>query len=397
MSATHANTHMGQEHAPRPMAKKPLTERIWEARLSYAMLLPFFIPFIIFGVIPMVASLYLAFTDYAGSRNRPFDFVGLENFTELVSLEIKHTPRMIDDETGAVLFQCGRSRVLLEEVAQQEADGRVCEAAYINPREVLSDGFRTSAIFFRSDDGAFVLGATDTRFWTAMYNTVRYVSVTVTASVLLGLGLALALQQQSTLNMVLRVLFFLPSVTSAVAITVVWGHLFRGASYGLINSIRLNLGFEVIEFLADPTWILPIVMLLTVWGGMGYNMILFLAGLQSIPQDMYEAATVDGATTLDKFRFITLPLLRPTTIFIVVTSIIGSFQVFDAVYILYAASGGSVGGVLDSALTIVSYLYELGFRNSQMGYASAIAWILFVIIFIFTMINLRVSRANEAY
>lgn len=370
---------------------------MWDARGSYAMLLPFFIPFIIFGVIPMVASLYLAFTDYAGSRTRPFDFVGFDNFTELISLEIKYTPRMLDDETGEVLFQCGRSRVLLAEVATQEAEGRICEPAYINPREVLSDGFRTSTIFLQSAEGAYVLGARDTRFWTAMNNTIRYVGITVTASVLLGLGLALALQQQSTLNMFLRVVFFLPSVTSAVAVTVVWGHLFRGASYGLINSIRINLGFEVIEFLADPTWILPIVMLLTVWGGMGYNMILFLAGLQSIPQDMYEAATVDGATTLDKFRYITLPMLRPTTIFIVVTSIIGSFQVFDAVYILYAASGGSVGGVLDSALTIVSYLYELGFRNSQMGYASAIAWILFVIIFIFTLINLRVSRANEAY
>src|SRR5690606_16477091 len=110
---------------------------------------------------------------------------------------------------------------------------------------------------------------------------------------------------------------------------------------------------------ADPNWTLPIVMMLTIWGGMGYNMILFLAGLQGIPQELYEAATVDGASTFDKFWNITLPLLRPTTVFIVVTSIIGSFQVFDAVYILFAQAGGSVGGVLDSVLTIVSYLYEL--------------------------------------
>jgi multiple sugar transport system permease protein len=242
-----------------------------------------------------------------------------------------------------------------------------------------------------------MIGAKDARFWTAIFNTVRYVGVTVTFSVILGLALALALQNQSPLNMFLRVLFFLPSVTSGVAITVVWGHLFRGASYGLINSLRLNMGLPIIEFLADPNWTLPIVMMLTVWGGMGYNMILFLAGLQGIPQELYEAATVDGASTFDKFWNITLPMLRPTTVFIVVTSIIGSFQVFDAVYVLFAQSGGSVGGVLDSVLTIVSYLYELGFRNFQMGYASAIAWILFVIIFIFTMINLRIGRANEAF
>jgi multiple sugar transport system permease protein len=125
-------------------------------------------------------------------------------------------------------------------------------------------------------------------------------------------------------------------------------------------------------------------------------MILFLAGLQNINPELYEVAAIDGAGPWQNFRKITLPLLRPTTLYVVITSIIGGFQVFEAVYILFAGSEG-MGGVLDSGLTVVPYLYDSGFRLFQMGYASAIAWILFAIIFVLTLINLRVGRANEAY
>lgn len=375
--------------------RKPLWRRMWKSRLSYIMLLPFFIPFIIFAVIPMVSSIVLSLTDYSGVRTQEINFIGLDNFTDLLSIEIKHLPRMVDENTGESLFLCGRDRVVESEVSAIEADGASCTPAYVRSRDVLSEGYREYETILQSDSGAYVIGATDPRFWKAMYNTVVYTVVTVAIRLLAGLGLALALQRQSVANMFLRVLFFLPSVTSGIAITVVWGYLFRGQSFGLINSLRLEMGFDIIEFLGDPSWTLPIVMLLTIWGGMGYNMILFLAGLQNIPAELYEAATVDGASTWHKFRFITLPLLRPTTLFILVTSIIGSFQVFDVIYILFATAEG-VGGVLDSALTIVPYLYERGFTLFQMGSASAIAWVLFIIIFILTLINLRVGQANEA-
>jgi multiple sugar transport system permease protein len=142
---------------------------------------------------------------------------------------------------------------------------------------------------------------------------------------------------------------------------------------------------------------MPVLLLISIWGGIGYTMILYLAGLQTIAGEYYEAATVDGATTRDKFLHITLPLLRPTTLFLVITGIIGSFQVFDAAYILFNQTGSSVGGTLDAGLTIVGYLYERGFRLFQLGYASSIAWFLFIVIFILTLINLRVGRGNEAY
>lgn len=215
----------------------------------------------------------------------------------------------------------------------------------------------------------------------------------------MGLTLALILQKQSLFNMVLRTLFFLPTVTAGIAITIVWGWIFQGESFGLINSIRIeNFGMpEPIPFLVDPPYMIPILIFMAIWGGIGYNMILFLAGLGAIPAELYEAATADGATARQKFRKITLPLLRPTTLFLVVTGIIGSFQLFDAAYVLFAANAEGVGRPRDGALTVVSYLYERGFRLFQLGYASSIAWVLFVIIFVFTLINLRVGRINDAY
>jgi len=207
------------------------------------------------------------------------------------------------------------------------------------------------------------------------------------------------LQQQSLVNMVLRTIFFLPFVTSGVAITVVWGWIFRGKAYGLVNSTRIEVfgAEDVIPFLDDPAYMMPILIFMAIWGGIGYNMILYLAGLGSIPADLYEAATVDGASTRQKFFNITLPLLRPTILFLLVTGIIGSFQLFDQAYILFSNVGEGAGGTLDGALTIVGYLYERGFQLFQLGYASAIAWVLFIIIFVFTLLNLWVGRINDAY
>jgi len=382
---------------PPKISKKTLIQRIWEARISYFMLLAFFIPFIMFIILPMVASAYLAMTDYSGARTQEIEFVGLENFRELLSFELEQVDRRVDAETGEIMFRCGRRYATETEAAAYTADGTACTPAYVDEDEVLSDGYDTVGTFFRSDHGAYIFGAQDHRFWKAISNTTIYTIFSVAFSVIIGLGLALALQAQSVLNMILRTVFFLPSVTAGVAITVVWGHLFRGTAHGLINSVITGLGREPIEFLANADWTLPIVIMLAVWGGAGYNMILFLAGLGNIPEELYEAATVDGASTTEKFRFITLPLLRPMTLFIVITGIIGSFQVFDAVYILFANNNGGVGHISDSALTIVSYLYERGFTNFEMGYASAMAWVLFIIIFILTFINLRVGRANEAH
>lgn len=375
-----------------------LPKRMWRARISYLMLLPFLIPFVVFIIVPAVNSAYLSLTAYSGSPTAPPEYVGSANFLELLSLEIVEQPRLVDEESGEFMFQCRRDRIPESQVAAYEAaEGVSCGPAFVRARELLPEGyseFRQFSLFNRT----FMIGARDARFWTAIFNTLLYVALVVAWRSVLGLALALALRRQTRINMLLRIIFFLPSVTATIAVTVIWGWIFRGASYGLINAALLQMASieQPIAFLNDAAWTIPVLVIMAVWGGVGYSMVLFLAGLQNIPSELYEAAAIDGANSSQSFWQLTLPLLRPTTLFVVVTGIIGAFQVFEPIYILFATAEG-MGGALDSALTIVPYLYDRGFRLFQFGYASAIAWVLFIIIFAFTLLNLRVGRANEAY
>ena len=236
----------------------------------------------------------------------------------------------------------------------------------------------------------------DKRFAKAMQNVTVYVAAVVTFNTMLSLGLAMAFKGESRFNQIMRVVFFLPSVTSSIAVMLIWVWIFQGESYGLANTVRSWMGLESLNFLSTPRLAVPILIMMALWGGMGYGMVLFLAGLNAIPQDLYEAAAIDGVTPWTRFRFLTLPLLRPITLYVVITGIIGAFQVFEAVYIVFR-SVGSIGGVLDSALMIVPYLYDRGFNRFELGYASAIAWVLFAIIFMISLINLRIGRVNEQY
>ena len=158
----------------------------------------------------------------------------------------------------------------------------------------------------------------------------------------------------------------------------------------------MKLGGQPVDWLASPAWTLPSIMIMSIWAGVGYNMILFLAGLQTIPHAMYEAAEIDGAGFWKKFFHITLPLLKPTLVFVSMMSFIFSFQVFEQVYIMTGGQGG-IGGVLNSALTIVAYLYDKGFQQFQMGYASALAYIIFAIIFTLTMVGKRMMKPHAEY
>lgn len=237
----------------------------------------------------------------------------------------------------------------------------------------------------------------DPRFWKAMRNTVVYVVGVVPPVICLSLLLALAIDQKIRLKNFYKTIFFMPTVTSVVALSVIWKWLFAGEKYGLINHFLGKLGVQPIDWLMSTQWTLPAIMIMSIWAGLGYNMILFLAGLQTIPTALYEVADIDGAKSWSKFRHITLPLLMPTLIYVVIMSTIVSFQVFEQVYIMTAGTGGGVGGVLDCALTIVAYLYERGFERFMMGYASAIAYILFVIIFFITLLNAKVIKSRIEY
>ncbi len=237
----------------------------------------------------------------------------------------------------------------------------------------------------------------DPRFWKALRNTGIYVIGVVPIGISLSLLLAVAIDQKIRFKNLYKTIFFMPVVTSVVSISVIWKWLFAGEKYGLINYWLMRLGLQPIDWLMSPQWTLPAIMIMSIWAGLGYNLILLLAGLQTIPRTFYEAADIDGAGAWHKFWHITLPLLRPVLLFTVIISVINSFQLFEQVYIMTSGTGEGVGGVLDCALSPVAYLYEKGFQRFEMGYASALAYILFAIILIATLINMKVIRAKFEY
>jgi multiple sugar transport system permease protein len=236
----------------------------------------------------------------------------------------------------------------------------------------------------------------DPLFWKAMGNTVLYVIGVVPAGIIFSLLLAVAIDQRISFKNFFKSIFFLPTVTAIVAVSVIWKWLYAGEKYGLFNYFIMKFGFQPVDWLASPYWTLPSIIIMSVWAGVGYNMIIFLAGLQTIPHVMYEAAEIDGAGFWHKFFHITLPLLRPTIVFVTMMSFIVSFQVFEQVYIMTGGQGG-LGGVLNSGLTIVAYLYDKGFQKFQMGYASALAYIIFIWIFVLTILNKRLMKSNVEY
>lgn len=230
----------------------------------------------------------------------------------------------------------------------------------------------------------FLLGQ-DTIFSKALANTFIFAIGGVSANVILGLAFALLLNSNIRGRTVWRVLYFLPVITAPLALGVIFGFLF-GRNYGLVNNVLVALGLPRQPFLIDPYQALPTLILIAIYQYVGYYIVIFLAGLQGIPQDYYDAARVDGANRWQEFRHITLPLLRPVLLFVIVTNSIGALQVFDLVF---ATTGGAPA---NSTMTVVLYMYNTAFKFSRMGRASAMAFILFAIIMVITVIQTRLLR-----
>ena len=200
-----------------------------------------------------------------------------------------------------------------------------------------------------------------------------------------GLGLALVLNQRLKGRAFLRATYFLPVVTSWVVVALVWKWLLNPAN-GLVNEVLGFFGVPGPGWWTDPQWALPAVILSSAWKDLGFVMVILLAGLQSIPSDVYEAALVDGANGWQRFWRITLPLLSPSTFFVVVISLINGFQVFDQVYVM---TGGGPSG---SSQVVVGHIYDLTFRYGRAGEASALSWILFAVILVITVVQIRGQR-----
>ncbi|HOK33826.1 MAG TPA: sugar ABC transporter permease [Fervidobacterium sp.] len=230
-------------------------------------------------------------------------------------------------------------------------------------------------------------------FFKALTNTTYYVILTVPIGIALSLLIALLLNNDVRLKAFFRTSFFIPFVTSTVAVGLIWKWIFND-DVGLLNYLLTTIGLQPVKWLKDAKWTIPTVSIVSIWKSVGYNAMIFLAGLQSIDTFYYEAAEVDGASSFQKFTKITWPLLSPTTFFLLIVSVIGSFKVFQEVFILYDGLPGPYG---NSGMTMVYYVFDLFYRQQRMGIASAAAYLLFLVILVFTFVQYRVGDKVVEY
>ena len=234
--------------------------------------------------------------------------------------------------------------------------------------------------------------AEDDRFGRAVINTAYFTFASIPLTMVLGLGVALLLDQQIRARGLFRTLYYLPVITPLVVASIIWKWVYN-ADYGFLNYYLQQAGIinHPLFWLSDKNLAMPAVIGMNVWKGVGFDMVVFLAGLQAIPNELYEAAKVDGAGAWQRFRRITLPLLSPTFMFFIIIGVIFSFQVFTQIFVM------TNGGPVDRTTTIVYYMYLTAFKFFEMGYATAIAYALFAMMFVFTLLQLRFYRREFSW
>jgi multiple sugar transport system permease protein len=230
----------------------------------------------------------------------------------------------------------------------------------------------------------------DEDFRRSVINTAYFTGASVPLGMAIGLGVALLLNQPLHGRGLLRTLYFLPNVTPFVVAAIVWKWLFNG-DFGPINYylLKVHLIDQPLVWLSDKNLAMPAVVLMSVWSSVGFSMVVYLAALQGIPGELYESARIDGAGAWARFRYVTLPMLSPSTLFLMVIGIIYSFQVFTQIFVMTS------GGPVNRTTTMVYYIYEAAFRFYEMGYASTLAYALFVLLLVFTFIQLRIYRKAD--
>ncbi len=328
---------------------------------------PNLLGFLVFFAGPLILSFYFSFTD-SDAFNTP-NWVGLDNYAKI--LNVRFAWLSSPDQFA---------------------------------RDVVDIKIYDEVGRFIIGNGGILFAAADKFFWIALRNTLTYVLFAVPLSVIPALILSNVLNSKLPGMKFYRAVYFMPSIAAVVGISLVWQWLYN-ATIGYINYF-ITIGIEFwnnlfnlaivdpkIQWVSDEKTALFAVILIAAWQTMGFNSILFLAGLQNIPGELYEAATVDGAGAWDKFWGITLPMLAPTTFYVVSTTTIQAMQVFEQVFILMNPPEGPN----NSTITLVLYLYRSGFQNFQQGYASAIAWILFIVIFGLTLIQFQRQRQSSIY
>jgi multiple sugar transport system permease protein len=227
-------------------------------------------------------------------------------------------------------------------------------------------------------------------FWKSLGNTFYFVVLGVPLSIAASLGAALLVNSKvARFRHVFRTIYFAPVVTTLVAVAVVWRYIFH-TRYGFLNYALGFVGIDPVDWMGDPRWAMPAIVVMAVWKNFGYNMIILLAALQSIPEDLYEAARIDGASAWQRFRHVTFPSLGPVLLLVSILTMAGYFQLFAEPYVM------TEGGPLESTKSVLYLMYDEGFKWWSLGRASAVAFMLFVIIFVVTVIQLRIGRREAA-
>lgn len=350
----------GMLNLGRYFGERPEQQAAWQ---GWLMLAPNIVGFMLFFAGPLLLSFYLSFTnDSVG--NVP-EFLGLKNYGEILGLQVKS---------------------IGEEVT--------------NPQEVLSRGY---SVLTSINIGSrrLIIGASDSLFWRSMGNTIVFCAMLVPLSVIPALFLSIILNSKIPGMKVFRAIYFLPSVAAVVGTALIWRWLydptigffnyFISQIVTFLNNIGFNVSDPAIQWLTGTGTMLISIVFLAAWQVVGFNTVLFLAGLQGIPKELYEAAYVDGANRWQQFLNITVPMLGPTTFFVTITTIITGLQAFNEPYALIFQRPMPI-----EARTAVFHLYDIGFSRFQFGYASSVAWILFAVIFTITLLQFRFSR-SKAY
>ena len=237
--------------------------------------------------------------------------------------------------------------------------------------------------------GNYLHAFSETDFWNALRITLVYALVGAPVSVAVSLAAALLVDAKSTrFKPFFRAVYFAPVVTTLVAVAIVWRYLYQ-PQYGLMNAMLARFGIPRIDWLGDPHWALPAILVLAVWKNFGYNLLIFVAGLQNVPRELHEAAELDGASAMQKFWNVTLPELAPVFLFVSVTTVINYFQLFAEPYVM------TQGGPLKSTSSLVLLMYEQGFRWWRLGYAAALAFVLFAVILAATTVQMRLQQRER--
>lgn len=350
--------------AKRQLFKNSLSARA--NRAGYLFVLPAVGMLVLFLVAPVVLAFSLGFTNAKfASPNEP-QFVGIDNFTKIFSLGQVSVPA--DPNDVNVAFD--NLRELTRPAAETQYSGM----------QVLSESY--------SADGtqANFTTAGDALFWKSLGNTFLFAGVIAPLQGGLALALALLINSRIRGKVFFRTIYFMPVVTSMVVVSILW--IFFYQKDGLANVLldAIIPGYEPVAFLAEPDLALPAIIFMSAWQGVGFHMIIWLAGLQTIPGELYEAATVDGANKWQQFKAVTWPGLKPTFVFVLIIISIQAMGLFTQINVM------TKGGPLDSTTTIVFHLFREGFRKNEIGYSSAIAIVFFVIVVTISIIQRRLTR-----